>query len=278
MRLQAVLLAAAAALTAGSASAASVEFRDAVARVTVIPEARSDIKIEVLNPNPRLPLQIRTEGDRTVVDGGLHRQIRDCSGRNEKSRVRVRDVGVIAWAERPQVIVHAPRDVVLSSNGAVSGEIGRAASLDLDNSGCSDWTIGDMTGDVAIHESGAGSIRMGQADRLEVHVSGAASIHATRVRQGLEARLSGAGGVKIDDFAGALRADVSGVGKVEVAGGRATSVRAQVSGVGGVEFDGQAESLDASISGMGGIRVKSVTGQVRKSVSGIGRVTVENQS
>ena len=73
MRLQAVLLAAAAALSAGAANAASVEVRDAVARVTVIPEDRRDIKIEVLNPNPRLPLKVSTEGDRTVVDGGLYK-------------------------------------------------------------------------------------------------------------------------------------------------------------------------------------------------------------
>lgn len=278
MRLQAVLLAAAAALSAGAANAASVEVRDAVARVTVIPEDRRDIKIEVLNPNPRLPLQVSTEGDRTVVDGGLHRQIYDCHGSGEKSKVRVRQVGVIDWAERPQIVVHAPRDVAVSTNGAVAGEIGRAASLDLDNSGCSSWTIADIGGDVTIHESGAGSIRMGQADRLNVHLSGAGNLHATRIRKGLDAQLSGAGGVKIDDFTGEFEAQVSGVGKVQVAAGRASRVRAQVSGVGGVEFDGAADSLDASISGMGGIRVKSVTGPVRKSVSGIGKVTVENQS
>ena len=38
-------------MLAGAAQAASVEVKDAVARVTVVPEARSDIKVEVISPN-----------------------------------------------------------------------------------------------------------------------------------------------------------------------------------------------------------------------------------
>ena len=63
--------AAAALLAAGAASAASVEVKDAVARVTVIPENRTDIKVEVIQANPRLPLEVRTFAGRTIVDGGL---------------------------------------------------------------------------------------------------------------------------------------------------------------------------------------------------------------
>ena len=68
-------VAAVAALTAGAASAASVDVRDAVARVTVIPENRADIKVEFLSANPRLPLQVRTFGGKTIVDGDLDRRI-----------------------------------------------------------------------------------------------------------------------------------------------------------------------------------------------------------
>lgn len=274
MRLATMLLAATAALAAGAAQAASVEVRDAVVRVTVIPEARNDIQVEVLNPNPQLPITVRSEGGRTVVDGGLRRRIRNCHGNGEKAHVRVTGVGNVGWSEMPHLVIHTPRAVVLSSSGAVSGEIGRSGGVDLENSGCSHWTIADVAGDVSIEESGAGSIRMGSADRLKVSLSGAASIHATSLRQGLDAELSGAGGVNVDRFNGVLSADVSGFGKVKVAGGRASMVRADVSGVGGVEFGGSAESLDASISGVGSVRVKSVTGSVRKSVSGLGHVTV----
>jgi len=74
-----------------------------------------------------------------------------------------------------------------------------------------------------------------------------------------------------------MDAQVSGVGGVHVADGRASTMRASVSGLGSVEFGGAADRLDASISGMGSIRVKEVTGPVSKSVSGIGRVEIGKQ-
>eukprot|EP01030_Chromulinospumella_sphaerica_P025847 gene25847-26012_t len=52
-------VAAAALLGATAAQAASVEFKDAVARVVVIPEDRADVKVEFLTTNPGLPLTVR---------------------------------------------------------------------------------------------------------------------------------------------------------------------------------------------------------------------------
>jgi hypothetical protein len=45
------------ALAGGGAHAAAVELRDMVARVTVIPEARDTVKVEVVHENPRLPIK-----------------------------------------------------------------------------------------------------------------------------------------------------------------------------------------------------------------------------
>jgi hypothetical protein len=183
----------------------------------------------------------------------------------------------VDYDEMPQIVVYAPKNVTLSANGAVIGSIGRSGNLSLSNSGCSNWTIADVTGEAEIHESGAGSIRMGASDRLEVHLSGAANIHATRVRKSLDARLSGAGNVRIAELTGEMEAQVSGVGKIDVKNGRASSVRASVSGIGSVDFDGTTQDLDASISGLGGVRVEQVTGNVRKSVSGGGHVSIGNR-
>ena len=58
MRLQVITAGLGLALAAGAAQAAEVEIKDAVARVTVIPEARSDIKVEFLTTNSDLPLEI----------------------------------------------------------------------------------------------------------------------------------------------------------------------------------------------------------------------------
>ena len=62
MRLDIALLAATAVvLSAGAAQAAvSVEIRDAAARVTIVPEDRSDVRVEVVTPNAKLPLTVRS--------------------------------------------------------------------------------------------------------------------------------------------------------------------------------------------------------------------------
>ena len=279
MRTSIALVAAlAASATAGAANAASVEIRDAVARVTVIPEDRNDVKIEFLTHNPDLPLKVRTVGSETIIDGDLDRRITNCHRKQDSYAAHVRGVGRVAYADVPQVVIRTPKAVEVSSNGVVFGTVGRSTSLDLKNSGCSTWTVADVAGDARVQDSGAGSVKMGMAGRLDLRLSGAGDIHATRIRQSLEASLSGVGSVSIDSLGGSMDAKVSGVGKIRVADGHAGSVRASVSGMGSVEFGGAAESLDASISGLGNIRVKHVDGSVSKSVTGGGHVTIADRS
>ncbi|HEV2533453.1 GIN domain-containing protein [Phenylobacterium sp.] len=281
MRLAIALLCATAAVAAAGAAGAahppSVELRDAVVRVTVIPEDRSDIKVEMVTTNRNLPLEVRTQGGETIIDGGLAHRIRDCHHRSDRPFASVRGVGDVSGDQIPQIVVRTPRAVVVGSNGAVFGSIGRSGSLELHDSGCSAWVVGDVAGDAAVHESGAGSLRMGAIGRLDVKLSGAADIHAVHVRQGMESQLSGAGRIQVEDFAGSMDARVSGVGHVQVMGGRATQMRAIVSGMGGIDFGGVADSLDARISGIGGIHVNRVTGQVTKSISGAGHVTIDGR-
>ncbi|MCR5875340.1 DUF2807 domain-containing protein [Phenylobacterium sp. J426] len=272
-----IALLVAAALTAAASSAAQaaiVQFDDAVARVTVIPEMRSDVRVEIVRPTAELPLRIAQSGDRTVISGDLGSRLRDCNGREDSRKVRIRGVGSISWSEMPQVVIRTPRDVRIEADGAVFGSIGRSGSVELQTSGCSGWTVADTTGEAKVRASGAGSVMMGAAERLDVRISGAGNVHATRIRRGMDARLSGAGGVKVVELNGPVQADVSGVGRIQVSDGRATTLKASVSGIGGVDFDGVADSLDASISGLGSIRVEEVRGAVRRSVSGAGRVVV----
>src|SRR5262245_54090860 len=126
MRLQLALIAAATAFAATAAQAAEVQITDAVARVTVVPEDRSHVRVEVIAPNAKLPLTVRTDGGRTIIDGGLWHRIRNCGGLGERAHVRVRGVGVVTYAEMPQVVIHTPRAVELSTDGAIQGAIGRS--------------------------------------------------------------------------------------------------------------------------------------------------------
>ena len=259
--------------TAAAAATPSVDIRDAVARVTVIPEDRADIKVEMLTTNRDLPLDVRQSGEATVISGGLAHRINGCHSRGEHPSASVRGVGRVDFKDMPQVVVHAPRSVVISAGGVVIGVVGRAQSLDLSDSGCNAWTIADVAGDAVLRESGAGALRMGSANHLDAQMSGATKIHATQLK-GLKVTLSGVGGLDVDSVSGPIQAQVSGVGRIKVLEGHATTMRAVVSGLGGIDFGGQADGLDAAISGLGDIRVKSVSGPVTKTVSGGGHVTI----
>lgn len=274
MRLQSVLLAAAAVLSAGAAQAASIEVKDAVARVTVVPENRSDIKVEIISPNPRVPLSIRTLGDRTIVDGDLDRKIRNCRGSGERASVDVRDVGSIAYAEMPQVVIHTPRDVRIETGGAVFGAVGRSASLELGNSGCGDWTVANVEGDARISQAGSGDTRMGSAGSLKVRVAGSGDVATADVKGGLDVSIAGSGSAHIKSISGPLEISVAGSGDVDIGGGRATTMKVSIAGSGDIDFEGSADSLKARIAGSGDVRAGEVRGEISKTIMGSGSVRV----
>ena len=274
MRLQAILLAAAAAFTAGAANAATVEIEDAVARVTVVPENRSDIKIEVIAPNGKLPLTVRTMGDRTVLDGDLRRRIRSCRSSGEKSWVYVRGIGEVNWADMPQVVIHTPRDVKVEAGGAVFGSVGRSASLELGNSGCGDWTIANVEGSARVSQAGSGDTRMGSSGTLKVRVAGSGDVAVADVRSGLDINIAGSGSASVRSVNGPLEVSIAGSGDVEIGGGRATTMKVSVAGSGDVDFRGAADSLRARIAGSGDVHANEVKGEISKTIMGSGSVRV----
>ncbi|MBL8773450.1 MAG: DUF2807 domain-containing protein [Phenylobacterium sp.] len=276
MRLQITLMAAAAALAGGPAQAASVEIKDAVARVTVVPEDRSDIKVEVIRPNSRLPLTVRTAAGRTIVDGDLdgRNRIRNCRSTGETSVVTVRDIGDIAWADMPQVVIYTPRNVDLDAGGAVFGSIGRSASLKLGNAGCGDWTIANVQGDAKVSQAGSGDTRMGSSGSLRVSVAGSGDVAAGDVRGGLDVNIAGSGSAAVRSVAGPLEVSIAGSGDVMVAGGQAAAMKVSVAGSGDVDFRGVADSLRVRIAGSGDVRAREVKGEVSRMIMGSGSVRV----
>lgn len=269
------LLAAVAAIFAPSAAqAATIEIEDAVARVTVVPENRSDIKIEVISPNSKLPLTVRTAGDRTILDGDLHRRIRSCRSTGERSAVHVRGVGEIGWAEMPQVVIRTPRDVKVEAGGAVFGSVGRSASLELGNAGCGDWTIANVEGSARVSQAGSGDTRMGSSGALRVRVAGSGDVAAADVRGGLDVSIAGSGSASIRSVNGPLDVSIAGSGDVDIGGGRATAMKVSVAGSGDVAFGGTADSLRARIAGSGDVHAREVKGDISKSIMGSGSVRV----
>ena len=275
MRIPIILaMAAGACAAAGAAHAASVEIKDAVARVTVIPENRADVRVEILSSHPRLPLQVRTFGGRTVVDGGLFHRIRNCRGPMDNPRVSVLGIGDIGLGEMPQVVVHTPRDAHVQAGGAVFGSVGRSASLELGNAGCGDWTVANVEGQLRLNEAGSGNVRAGSAGEAHVRVAGSGDIWTTDIRGPLSVEIAGSGDVTVGSLGGPLEARVAGSGDVRVRGGHASTMNVSIAGSGDVDFRGVADSLKARIMGSGDVRVREVRGPISKMVMGSGGVTV----
>ena len=260
---------------AGAAQAApEIEIKDAVARVTVIPEARNDIKVEFLSTNPKLPLEVRTSGGKVIVDGGLDRKIRSCKGEGTGVRVQVAGLGDVAYADMPQVVVRTPRDVDVEAGGAVYGVVGKSASADLSNAGCGDWIIANVAGELKLSQAGSGDTFAGSAGRAVIHAAGSGDIRTKAINGPLEVSIAGSGDLRAASVKGSLNIKAAGSGDVTVSAGQADAMSVAVAGSGGVDFGGTAQSLKARIAGSGDIRVKEVKGEVSKSIIGSGDVTI----
>lgn len=274
MRLQMVLLAAAAAFVGGAAQAASVEIKDAVVRVTVVPADRKDVKVEIVRPNRNLPLVVRTVGDRTIIDGDLDRRVRNCRSSGETSWVDVRGTGKVTHADMPQVVIHTPRNVDIDAAGAVFGSVGRSASLELDNAGCGDWTVANVDGQARISQAGSGDTRMGTSGALKIRVAGSGDVAAADVRGPVDINIAGSGDAMVKSVQGALEVSIAGSGDVSIGGGRVAEMKVSVAGSGDVDFRGSADSLRARIAGSGDVHANEVKGPISKTIMGSGSVRV----
>lgn len=263
---------------AGAAAAApSVQFKNAVARVTVIPEARTDVKVEFVTTNASLPLTVETHGDRVVVEGGLkHGRVHGCRTVNGKTSISVRGVGNVDWDNIPQVVVRTPMNVDVGAAGAVFGNIGRADSVDLANAGCGDWVVANVKGDMSISNAGSGDTRVGSVGRLDANIAGSGDIWTQAVAGPAEVNIAGSGDVNMASVNGNLDVSVAGSGDVNVQGGRADRMEVNIAGSGDTNFRGVVGSLEANIMGSGDVHVGQVTGSTQKSVMGSGSVIVGN--
>ena len=260
---------------AGAASATpSVHIEHAVARVTIIPEARGDIQVSVVKANPRLPLRVTKTGDVVTVDGGLGLRSPNCFALFGRPGVVIWGIGRIGYDEMPQVVVRVPLDARVSATGAVFGEVNAGQNVDLANSGCGDWRVADQAGVLRLSLSGSGDVRGGSAAAAEIHLSGSGDANVQNLRGGLGVSISGSGDVTATSINGPLRAHVVGSGDVNVRGGAASDMDVEIAGSGDVSFGGVAQTLSARIAGSGDVSVKRVTGVVAKHIAGSGDVNV----
>lgn len=275
---------------AAPASAGEVEIRNAVARVVVIVEDRSDIAVEVTQGRSRLPaVQVRRNGRDVEIDGGLRRNgfwggnsaIRNCNpGRADAAQpgqgatVEVRDLGRIRLEDAPLIILRTPRNVDVSAGGAVFGAVGRGArSVELDSGGCGAWTIANVDGDLELGVGGSGSIRAGTSRTLDASVGGSGSISAGGTGD-LKVAVGGSGNVEVAGANGQGDISIGGSGGVNVRQGRMDKLSVAIGGSGGVRYGGTTRDLSVAIAGSGDVRVAAATGSVSRSVVGSGTLHI----
>jgi hypothetical protein len=259
---------------AAALAAPTIEIRDAAARIVVVPENRSDVKVEFASLNSSLPLYVRQRGDRIIVDGRLRRRIDGCRTEFGMTTVRVRGLGEVALDNLPRIVAKVPLDARVAASGAVFGQVGRSDALELSNAGCGDWQVANVKGALRLNLAGSGDTRAGTSNELVAHVAGAGDVFTNTVAGGLTVDIAGSGDVSTASINGPLHARIAGSGDVKVARGHAPELTADIAGSGDVRFGGVAEAVHAFIAGSGDVDVGSVTGPVRKSVLGSGDVVV----
>lgn len=272
------LAALALAATATAASAGDREprvvIKNAVARVTVVPQDRADVQVVIKTNDPRLVLTVEKKGDRTIVDGDLKwNKIRNCRGSGESASADVKDIGTVQYKDMPEVIIYTPKDVEVGSSGAVWGYIGRANSVNFSNAGCGDWTIANVTGRLDIAQAGSGDVLAGDVGGLDLSVAGSGDTRLKAVTGKADISIAGSGNVVMASLNGNLDVSIAGSGDIRIFGGKADNVDVAVAGSGDVRFAGEAQKVDASFAGSGNVWVTKA-GSVDKSVMGQGAVHV----
>ena len=260
---------------AGAASAApAVEIRDAAVRVTVIPEARQDVKVQVVTTNAALPLSVRYELDHVIVDGRLRHRMGGCRTMFGKTVVHVRGVGQVPLDNLPQIVVRTPMDAHVGASSAVFGNVGRSDSLTLSNAGCGDWTVANVKGRLEINDAGSGDIKAGAAGELTARVAGSGDITMRQIGGAASIDLAGSGDVTATSLSGPFRSNVMGSGDIRIDAGHASDMVVHIAGSGDVRFGGVADNLNASVAGSGDIDVAKVTGSIHKASFGSGDINV----
>ena len=292
----------AALFAAGAANAQEARIEDAVARVIVIVEDRSDIGVEITpGASGVLPLTLERRGADVVIRGDVdQRDLRNCSSTRtnatqpgDGATVELRGRGRVALNDAPLVVIRTPRAVKVEADRAVYGAIGRgASSVDLASAGCGDWTVADVQGGLKAAMAGSGELAAGRAADLDLSLAGSGDIIAGASREA-EVRLAGSGDVRLAPVAGELDVSVAGSGDVSVVsvdgrvnasmagsgslvvrGGRSGDLNANIVGSGDVRHEGEVGAVQANIAGSGDILVARARGEVTRRVMGSGSIRV----
>lgn len=261
------------------AAAATLEIKHAVANLVVIPEARQDIAIEMVGGDPKLSLKQSGDSDRVVLDGGIRNvqcgsQYKLAINDWNATRLQIVGVGTFNRSALPKIIARVPLNAEIKASGAVFGTVGRTESLDLELSGCGDWTVANVEKQLRLDQSGSGDARVGEIGSGKIELAGSGDISLVSAAKGLKIEIAGSGDVAARSVSGPLTIDIAGSGDVSIEGGQVDALGANIAGSGDISFGGTAATAKLNVVGSGDISLHKVTGSVNKSVMGSGDISI----
>ena len=245
-----------------------LRFKYLAAHVTITPEDRQDISIEITNPGHTPMPTVVHDGDDIIVDGHLANRV-DC---DEAGGADLRGYSHVALADLPQIVVHAPRTLHVDYDGAGRAEIGPSQSLHLEVSGCGSATAADVADALEVDVRGSGRVQAGAARGLNANVMGSGGLTTGAIADGADVSVFGSGSVTLAALTGTLKSSSHGSGDVNVSAGTITNAEFDTFGSGGATVAAPIQHLKASIHGSGDIRVNGAVGDVDASIFGSGSV------
>ena len=267
-----------------------LRFKYLAAHVTITPEDRQDVSIEITNPgHAPMPTVVR-DGEDIVVDGHLANRV-DC---DEADGADLRGYSRVSLADLPQIVVHTPRTLHVDYDGAGLAEIGPSQSLHLEVSGCGGANAADVAEALEVDVRGSGRVQAGAAHSLNADVMGSGGLTTGAIADGAYVSVFGSGSVTVASVTGTLKSGSHGSGDVTVSAGTITNaefdlfgsggatvtapiqrLKASIHGSGDVEVHGAVGDVDASIFGSGSVHATSITGAIHKETMGSGDVSAD---
>ncbi|MFZ2028859.1 MAG: DUF2807 domain-containing protein [Vitreimonas sp.] len=265
-----------------------LRFKYLAAHVTITPEDRQDISIEITNPGHTPMPTVARDGDDIVVDGHMANRV-DCDDANGAD---LRGYSRVALADLPQIVVHAPRTLHVDYDGAGLAEVGASQSLHLEVSGCGSANAADVAGALEVDVRGSGHVQAGAAHELNANIMGSGGLSTGAITDSADVSVFGSGSATVASLTGTLKSSSHGSGDVNVSAGAITNaefdtfgsggatvaapiqhLKASIHGSGDIEVNGTVGDVDASIFGSGSVHATSITGNVHKETMGSGDVT-----
>ncbi len=281
-----------------------LQLKNLRANVEIIPENRTDIRVDVdMSGSSDKAPEITYSGNTVVVAGNLQTgrktfrvsfnldQRMDIDKSKHLSRVpRDHPAGL------PTLVIHTPMKVSLKSNAYVFGRIGPSQALRIEDSGDGEWRIDAVsqeafvegggatdfyltnTGSANIDLLGTGNVTMGDTQSIWSSQWGAGDVTVNKVVRDADIELSGIGDFKARSVSGKMQVLIDDAGSVTVEDGDVAALRIRtIDGIGAVRFGGTVKDADINIGTSTRVSIHKLTGSLKKTTRQAASVEIETR-